>query len=162
MRATYAEAVHFADEQLGTLFDLLRRRGLWERSLVVVWSDHGEGLQDHESWLHNELFEHTIRVPFILRMPGLEPQRIAPTVSAIDVAPTLLDLAGAAVPASMDGRSLLPLLAGEARTGPVFSEAGRRLYSLRAGAHHLIWDAERKRYAFFDLDADPHETRDFY
>lgn len=121
LRRVYDHEVAFMDAQVGRLLDAVdgpRRR---RETAVVVTADHGEGLGDHDWWTHGILYQEQIHVPLILRLPGRdEGRRIEPLVRSIDLAPTLLDLAG--VPESrrptMDGRSLLPLLEDGANPGP--------------------------------------------
>lgn len=164
VRATYAEGVRYVDDRLKELFEALRREGLYDRALIIVWSDHGEGLYDHADWSHGELFDHTVQVPLIMKIPGREGggSRVRSVVSSIDLAPTILDLVGASIPASMEGTSLLPLLESEreSNAGEVFSlrtKSGQRLFSIRNDRFRLIRDENADETLFFDLDVDPNE-----
>lgn len=89
----YADEIRYADAQLGRLFDELKRRGLWDELVVVVTSDHGEGLGDGPEPTHG-YFVHdpTMRVPLLLRHPDLAPASVDAPVSLVDVVPTLLAL----------------------------------------------------------------------
>jgi arylsulfatase A-like enzyme len=109
----YAGEIAFADAQLGRLLDGLRGReagGL----LVAVASDHGESLGEHGELTHAYgVYDATQRVPLLLRGPGLpEGSTIREPVRLADLAPTILELCGAAPLGAVEGRSLLPLLAG--------------------------------------------------
>lgn len=126
MVSRYDEEILTTDYYLGLLVDRLRRDGLFENTLVVITSDHGEslgdrGYLDHGEWLYRE----QIRVPLVMKLPGPSVareagKRIKEMVRLIDLPPTILDLLGVATPgaarfrARMDGVSLAPLLAGQA------------------------------------------------
>ena len=169
LRATYAEGVRHADEQVGVVLGALRELGLADRALVVLWSDHGDALFDHgDEWSHGQLYDHTIRVPLLLRGPGLPTgRRVATTVSSVDIAPTILSLAGAPVPDGMGGRSLLDRIEGRADAAPepVFSRRvrrGRALYSVHTERHQLLWDRVANRWELYDREADPRSEHDLH
>jgi arylsulfatase A-like enzyme len=103
----YDESIAYLDHQLGQLFAALQARGRWERTLVVVTSDHGEEFGEHGVYFHgNSLYRASLEVPLLLRYPGVVPagQAIVVPVSLRDLAATVLELAGA--PAELPGRSL--------------------------------------------------------
>ncbi len=110
MVAYYDRLVEEVDVLVGRFLAELDRLGLAERTLVVVTSDHGEGLWEHRMAGHgcNKPYEEFVRVPLLLRWPGRVPadRRIAEPVSLVDVAPTMLALLGLPVPAWMHGRVL--------------------------------------------------------
>ena len=128
VRALYHGAIAEVDAVLGTLFDALRARGDWDRTLVVVTSDHGEAMGDHGAFGKSLPFASAHRVPLVVRMPAPGVPARAPTrpavprpggrrvtdpTSSVDVLPTLLDLFGVAPGHAPDGRSFAPLLRGE-------------------------------------------------
>lgn len=111
----YADEVTFADAQVGRLLEKLERLHLTRDTLVAVVADHGEGLGEHEEQSHGYfLYETTLRVGLILRWPGRIPanQRVAAQVRTIDVAPTILELAGQPAWEHAQGVSLVPLIDG--------------------------------------------------
>ena len=113
----YDGEIALADEIVGRLLDSLGRRGLYDDALVVLLSDHGEGLGDHGEQEHGLfLYNETIRVPLVVKLPGGRSagRRVAAPVQHIDVLPTALALAGGPVPAGLRGRSLVPALDGGA------------------------------------------------
>ena len=167
IRATYAEGIRFVDECLAQLFRFLEEEGIYEDALVVVWSDHGEGLLDHELWSHGELFDHTIRAPLIMKIPGRADagKRVRSVVSSIDITPTVLDLIGEDAVAPMDGESLLPLLEQEQEERLAYSIRAKdtmRRYSVRSLSHHFYWDENENKGYLYDLTADPRETNNLY
>ncbi len=128
----YDACVHDADAALGVLFDGLDRRDAWSHTIVVVTADHGDELLDrgqagHAWWTYRGgLREELLHVPLFVWAPGIEPRRIDDLVEQVDVFATLLELADVALPdrpTSIEGRSLVPLLRGEAlEAHPAFAE----------------------------------------
>jgi arylsulfatase A-like enzyme len=161
----YDGDVAYADELLGRFVDGLRSRGLLERAILAVTSDHGEGLGDHGEQEHGIfLYREALHVPLVLRLPGGAGAgtRLRGPVSQVDVPATLLDLAGLATD-GMDGVSLRGDLAkGAAQARTVYSET---LYP----RYHFGWSdtyaATESRFRFiraprpelYDLDKDPGE-----
>ncbi|MBX7168209.1 MAG: sulfatase-like hydrolase/transferase [Pirellulales bacterium] len=106
----YDASIAYLDHHLGRLFDELRRRGLYEDTLVIVTSDHGEGLGEHQVFGHCfRMYENELAVPLIVKLPGHnDPQIVGERVSQIDVLPTVIDVLE--LPArdeALDGQSLL-------------------------------------------------------
>jgi arylsulfatase A-like enzyme len=173
--AAYEEEVAYADAQVGRLIEELRTSGVLDRAVVVVCSDHGEGLGEHGEATHGHfLHRSTLRVPLLFRAPGVVPAGARPKVpvSLVDVLPTMLDAARRPLtPGLLDGRSLLPLLRGgegaAAEPSPQYAETVYpwRAFrwapgvSLRAGALRVIDHAGDRREAY-DLVLDPGEVRD--
>jgi len=109
----YAAAIAWVDEVLARLRARLEARGLLSRSVLLLASDHGEAFGENGASGHaRNVFTPVLRVPLIVRLPfAIAPTRIATQVRNLDVAPTLLDLAGLPPHAGFEGESLLPLLA---------------------------------------------------
>ena len=132
MAAVYDGAVSYADAWFGLLVEELEQRDLWEDSLVIVLSDHGESLGDVE-----------LAVPLQVKLPAGEQagRRVSQPVALLDVLPTALELAGASPPAGIHGRSLLELARGEEprAAGLVFSEGLYRAVSVRAPEGRLVF-----------------------
>jgi arylsulfatase A-like enzyme/tetratricopeptide (TPR) repeat protein len=162
----YDGDISYADELVGRFVDRLRSRGLYDRALVVLTSDHGEGLKDHGEDEHGIfLYREAVHVPLIVRLPGgvRAGTHVAGVVAQSDLAPTLLELA--AVPADgMDGVSLRTSLDGRAPSGSlVYSET---LYP----RYHFGWSelfaVTEIRYRYiraprpelFDITSDPREA----
>jgi tetratricopeptide (TPR) repeat protein len=137
--AAYDGEIAYADEIVGRLVKYLKSHQLYDRSTIVLLSDHGEGLGEHGEDEHG-LFvnREAVHVPLIIKMesntsPG---RRVADVVQHIDLVPTILDLVKAPLPWGLRGRSLKPLLEGTGRPAPVavYSES---LY----GRTHFGWSA---------------------
>jgi arylsulfatase A-like enzyme/Flp pilus assembly protein TadD len=111
--APYNGGIAYVDSIVGKLLDYLRSQGLYENSLIAVAADHGESLGEHGELTHSIfLYDSTIHVPLILKLPGnrFVGQRVKATASLVDLAPTVLEGLGQTPPPAMQGRSLLPLI----------------------------------------------------
>lgn len=154
----YKNDLFAGDAAFGALLDGLRARGRYNRTLVVVVGDHGEAFQQHEGNVAHSLFiyEENLHVPFIVAIPGVtvKPLRAPQIGSLIDVAPTILELAGLPPPPSWQGRSLLAGRAGVARffTDHAFLQVG-----LRQDRWKFIHEIGPDRARLYDLDRDPGE-----
>jgi arylsulfatase A-like enzyme len=140
-RAHYDAAVAYEDREIGKLLEALGSAR--ERTVVVFLSDHGQELFEHGRLDHGAPYEFVLRVPLIVADPRRPsaPRRVTEMVETIDVAPTLLELAGVPADAAMAGRSLLPFLDGT-MTGrepqPVLSITDPFRLSLRTQTRHLV------------------------
>jgi arylsulfatase A-like enzyme len=162
----YDAGVRAADESLGAFLDFLDTRGLFENTIFVLVSDHGEELGEHGRIGHERtLHLESLHVPLIVVAPGVEPGVVSAGVGLVDVLPTLLELLDVAAPAGVQGRSLVPLLEGEADDEfrrPLFSELDfrARIRSVLDDDSHLIRDRLDKRAGRsrrYDLSSDPAE-----
>ncbi len=163
----YDGEIAYMDQEIGRLLDALRSRGLLDRTLVAAVADHGESLGEHGEDTHGLfVYDATVRVPLILRFPGAIPAgpRYPGLVSAVDLAPTLLDLIGAPPMRGVHGKSAAAGLRGgqAAPRDPVYSEAiypdrlygWAPLFALRSADRKFIEAPEAELY---DLDRDPGE-----
>jgi len=104
----YDSAIAFVDSEIGKLLQSLREKGLYENSLIVILSDHGESLYEHEQWGHGHfVYEETARVPLVVKFPAAMnlKGRVKTVVELAGVFPTVLDIFGQRLP--LDGKSLL-------------------------------------------------------
>jgi len=141
IKGSYRSAVRYADYWVGVLLAELDRRGLLETTDVMIVSDHGEELLDHGFISHrHSLRGSSTRVPMLLRPSGgTPPVRVAGLRSLLDVAPTLLDAAGAPALPGAEGRSLLPCVGGACDAEPVVvSEAVADEVSVTDGTWRLV------------------------
>jgi arylsulfatase A-like enzyme len=117
MRAVYFGMMSEVDHHLGRLFEYLRQEGLWDETLIIFTSDHGEQLGDHWMLGKSGYFDQSYFVPMIIRDPSAsaDPQRgsiVSKFSEHVDIVPTLLEFAGADVPPQCDGHSLLAFTRG--------------------------------------------------
>jgi choline-sulfatase len=167
-RHAYYAAISYVDERIGELLAALRDAGLDDRTVVAFTADHGELLGERGLWYKMSFLEPSVRVPLIVAAPGRPAaRRFSEPVSLLDLAPTLLDLAGhpdaGELSAAMDGSSLAPLLEGRAPAGArvVASEylaegLTAPAVMVRRGAHKLV-RCEGDPDQLFDLTQDPRE-----
>lgn len=112
IRARYFGLVTLLDRALGMIMDTLDELGLSENTIVVFTSEHGDQLGDHGILHKMVMYEDTVRVPMLVRVPGIGPRRVAGRYSHIDTVPTLLDLIGFDAPAHLQGQSRASAIAG--------------------------------------------------
>ena len=114
--ANYWGLCSLVDNCVGEILDALAEAGLWDNTVIVYTSDHGDMMGSHGLVAKCLMFEEAVRVPLLVRLPGQTAgRRFRRPVSQIDLLPTLLELMGQKVPSHLQGRSLKPLLAGAAR-----------------------------------------------
>jgi len=111
----YAACVSFVDAQIGRLLNELESTNRLERTVVVLWSDHGWHLGEHSAWGKMTNFEIATRVPLIIAAPGIAPGRTRTLAELVDLYPTVCDLAGVDGPPHLEGESLVPVLRQPAR-----------------------------------------------
>jgi choline-sulfatase len=183
----YDGEVAYADQEIGRLLDGLDAAQLQGETLVVVTADHGEGVKQHGVLQHGPvLYEESVHVPLLFRWPGhvAAGKRNATPVELVDVMPTVLELLKVPDPPPAQGRSLRPILSGEAQGDPermVYLQRreystfgghveGERyldpgihpigpMFALRAGRFKYIEGPEQKVRELFDLERDPGETK---
>lgn len=164
----YDGEIAFADAQVGRLFDYLKRQHLYENSLVVLASDHGESLGEHGEKTHGFfIYNATLHVALIVRIPGDSPRVVQQGVSLVDVMPTVLQALRIALPSSVQGQSLMGLMAGRQsghdsgqyaeNYAPLFHFGWNRLLSLEWRGMKYI---ETTRPELYDLKTDPRELHD--
>jgi arylsulfatase A-like enzyme len=146
-RARYDGEVAFVDHHVGRLFDTLRKGTAWDRTAVIVTSDHGEAFGEHGMIRHGfELWEELVRVPLLVRVPGVAPRRIQTRRSLIDLVPTVLDLFRIPQPEGADA------LSGQSLVSDFTAKDGRPpparpiLVDMPQGPHNA------ERSAFIDQD----------
>jgi arylsulfatase A-like enzyme len=171
----YDAGIAFADAQVGRLLQGLAALGLAEDTLVVLVSDHGEEFLEHGGYLHNAMYEELLHVPLVIRVPprrapsvpraALSGGKVAAPVQLVDVLPTLLELLDVSAPGHLQGRSLLPLMRGEALPEPPgFAAWPRaRAWALTSEGDKLIRREPPEggvTHELFDLAGDPGEKQD--
>ena len=164
----YDGEIAYTDELVGRFIETLKRRGDYDRALIVFLSDHGEGLGDHGEMEHGIfLYSETTKVPLIAKLPGAREagRRVASPVQHVDLVPTILNQIGAPVPQGLRGRSLVPAFEGKTvADAGLYAEALYPRYHFGWSELYALTDA---RYRFirapkdelYDIQEDPGERR---
>jgi len=168
----YDGEIAFTDTQLGRLLGYLKGHALYDRTLVVLSGDHGEGLGEHGEKTHGFfIYNSTLHVPLIIKPPRrakLAAKVLSNQVSLVDLMPTTLGLLSAPVPAKVQGKSLAGLLHGSDVEGsPLYSETylprihfnWSELRGLNARDYHLI---DGPKPELYDVSKDPRELHNLY
>jgi arylsulfatase A-like enzyme len=172
-RQGYYGSVSFVDEQIGRILETLDARGLLRSTMIFFLADHGDMLGDQYLWRKGYAYQPSARIPMLLHWPeGLDRARagevIGKPVEIRDVLPTLLDAAGAPIPALVEGRSLLGLARNPDRDWrqwidlehDVVYDAGNHWNALTDGVWKYIYHANSGQEQLFQLSLDPFELRD--
>ena len=167
----YLACVQSVDDGIGRVLDYLEKAGLAKNTIVFYTSDNGFFLGDNGLFDKRFMYEPSLRVPFLVRGPGVKAGAVSELFALNnDFAPTFLDIAGEKIPADMQGRSLVPLLRGEAPADwrasmyyRYYHDPGdhntRAHYGVRTATHKLIYFWKKEAWEMFDLVADPSELR---
>lgn len=160
MSDAYDEGIQFVDAELGRLFAELKRRGSYDRTLIVVTADHGEQFMEHGEIGHGtSLHDVLLRVPLIIKFPCPGPQcqarRIDEQVQIVDLMPTILAAVGVPAPRRVSGLDIAkPLPPGRV----AYAEMGGQI-ALRTNQFKLIHHLEESRTELYALQEDPGERR---
>jgi arylsulfatase A-like enzyme len=170
----YLACVAAVDENVGRFLDYLDQNGLAENTIVIYTSDQGFFLGEHNFFDKRFMYEESLRMPFLIRWPAqIKPGAVSKgMILNVDFAPTLLDAAGAKLPADMQGRSFLPLLRGQTPKGWRTSMYYRYYhpghhnvaahYGVRTDRYKLIYFNKLDQWELYDLLKDPIETHNLY
>jgi arylsulfatase A-like enzyme len=180
IRAAYWAMIDHIDYQVGRVLDALRATGQLENTLILFMSDHGEMLGDHGFYFQGPYFyEEMCRVPLLMSWPAaVKPLRVPALVELVDIAPTLLEAAGQEPYAGMQGRSLWPILSGQADPSHHRDDVYAEYYRAIPGGHKnaggaYITGVRNREYSLscvhgedagelYDLKNDPTETRNLW
>ena len=163
IKALYDGGIAYTDFHLNRLFDFLRELGIYEKTLIVITADHGEEFMEHGKMLHVQLYDETMHVPLIIKLPHKnEHRRIDNPAGVIDIMPTILDIMEIPYEHLM-GESLCPLFdTVKKQNWPVFSflpdyETG---VSVRDGQFSFFRKKKTSTTELYNVETDPGELRD--
>ena len=173
-RRGYYGSISFIDEQIGRILRALKKRRMYENTLIIFTADHGDMLGDHHHWRKTYAYEASANIPMLLRWPKsmkrehLRGKTLPHPVELRDVLPTFLDAAGASIPEHLDGMSLLRLVRGNTESWRPFIDMEHNVcYSkenhwngLTDGRFKYIYHAYAGNEQLFDLKNDPGEIND--
>jgi len=172
----YLRCIASVDDSIGRLLRYLDEEGLAENTVVIYSSDQGFYLGEHGWFDKRWMYKESLKTPLIVRWPGVVEPGSEDThlVSNVDYPETMLEIAGASIPADMQGRSLVPVLKGEivpdwrktfyyqyyeGRKGP---HAVSQHYGVTTATHKLIHYPVENEWELFDLERDPNELKSVY
>ncbi len=162
----YDANLRWADDAVGAVVDLLRQRGLLEKTLLIVTSDHGEAVGEHGYMYHGRgVYDELVHVPLLMRLPDhRRTGRIPALTQTVDILPTVFELLGADYPRQeIQGRSLVPLIDTEAERVRDYAFAtcmgSHSSYLVRSLTHALILYRGGVLRALYDLTTDPGQRR---
>ena len=169
----YYAALSYMDAQVGRVLDELDHLDLTEDTIVVLWGDHGYHLGDHGAWTKHTNYEQANRIPILIAAPGVTQADAASSalVETVDLYPTLCELAGLEMPPGpqpMDGKSVVPILTGSAKSIRThayhcFPKGGKLGRAIRTPRYRLVewkpFGSDRDpEYELYDYQEDPLET----
>ncbi len=169
-RAVYDEKINRADERFKHFLEAFNKLGVADKTLLIVTADHGTEVYEHRRFDHGfTLYDELLHVPLFIKLPGQKNARVIPDqVSSIDLMPTILDLLQVRLPEKakqqMRGTSLVPAIQGTPVQRDVYSETNYRDYTFKRSIitpdrWKFIYTLESKTRELYDLNTDPHETR---
>lgn len=170
----YVRCIKSIDDEVGRLIAYLEKEGLMDNTVIVYTSDQGFYMGEHGWFDKRFMYEESFRTPLLMRLPGGKKGDIPQLVQNIDYAPTFLELAGAPIPADIQGESLLPLLKGERpenwRNSLYYhyyeypaEHSVKRHYGVRDDRYKLIhFYNDIDVWELYDLQEDPHEMNNLY
>jgi arylsulfatase A-like enzyme len=165
-RDLYDGEVYFTDQLIKKLFEYCEKQPWWKNTAVIITGDHGEAFGEHDQWKHAfTLWENLVHVPLMIHAPGITPRRIEQRRSHIDIAPTILELAGLPPENTFVGKSMVPELYGAEPDDrePIMLELPADTYNpptraIIIGDFKLLEDPG-PNYKLFNLKEDPGEKR---
>lgn len=173
-RRHYYAAITFIDEQVGRIVEELKKRGMYDNALICYVSDHGDMMGDHNHWRKTYAYEGSAAIPYIMKFPQqtskavTQGENIENPVELRDLLPTFLALNGVKQPTEMDGMSITTLVENkrpqwrkyiDLEHSTCYSEQNYWC-ALTDGKIKYVWFFNDGSEQLFDLERDPHETRD--
>jgi arylsulfatase A-like enzyme len=175
LNAVYDAEIFYVDILMKQLFDELKKHNLYENSIIIITSDHGEELSDHGRMDHvKTVYQEVIKVPLMIRLPGSEAKTVKSRVSNLNLLPTVLDVLGISYEKkNIHGKSMRDLINGQEEDSNIFALTGLTgkpaidnegiPYILLSATHQnfklilKIRQDKSRSYELYDLEKDPHE-----
>ena len=150
------------DFQVGRLFQYLKKKDKWQNTLVVITGDHGQAFYEHGFASHaSAIYDEVMKVPLIIRAPGLEPGVDTRLAQHVDVAPSVLGLLGLPIHPSFQGIDLFHTSPNPNRSAYMVAQTPDAYqYGIVRAGFKLIYDERQQEYLLFNLASDPGEKTD--
>ncbi len=157
----YDGEVAYTDLHIGRALDKLEQKGLLDKTIIILTADHGEEFRDHGGIRHTDtLYDELIKVPLLIKIPGIKPARIKTAVALSDIVPTLFSLIELQIPGKVSGKIIRFGRGGvKAKERAIFAEAnqGVRKRCVIKDSYKLILDLSDKKRELYNLAEDPKE-----
>jgi len=164
----YDGEVAYTDVYVGRLIEMLKEKNVYEKTLIVLTGDHGEGLNEHDEITHGFfLYDTTLKVPLVFHCPGIVPKgrAVEEQVRTVDIMPTILDILDIEIPAWLQGESLVPM--DEKKHSEGFDSYAETYFPFLSSGWSPLKAVRTERYKFiqapkpelYDLVDDPHELK---
>lgn len=159
LRKAYEKEVERVDKEIARLLRGIKERGLWDDTIIIITSDHGDAFGLHGRYFHpaDFIYEETTRIPLLMRIPGKEGKEIDELVSSIDLKPTLIDLLDLKGDYKTHGTSLVPLIEGKSISRNGVLIFGNDVVALRKKRWKYIYNIKDEKGELYDLEKDPDE-----
>ena len=161
--AEYYAIITHEDEQIGKVIKALKDTGRFENTIIIFSADNGLAIGSHGLMGKQNVYEHSVKIPLVISGPGIEKNKRSQAMCyTFDLFPTFCEAAGAKTPASVEGKSLWPILKGTAQTHreEIFSAYRGLIRGLNDGRYKLIVNIAVNKTQLFDLQSDPDEMKD--
>lgn len=157
----YSDSLAYVDSQIEKLFTALKKEKQWSKTLIVVTGDTGQAFYEHGFIAHgNKLYNEVMKVPLIIRVPGLGRKEISTPAQHIDIPPTVFALLGMKAHPSWQGKNLTRPLERKPSRYLVSHTARSHQYAVVKEGHKLIFDKVWHQVELYDLASDPAEKND--
>jgi arylsulfatase A-like enzyme len=159
VKDVYADSLAYVDSQIARLVEYLKQERLWNNTLIVLTSDHGQAFYEHDFASHaSAIFDEVMKVPLLIRAPGLSPGVEHRLAQHVDVAPSVLGLMGLPVHPSFQGVDLITSAPEPKRSAYMVAQTPLAYqYGIVRSGFKLIYDEHERRYLLYNLTADPGE-----
>lgn len=170
-KAYYGQVTHI-DSQIGKMLMYMQKKGTLDDTIIIFTSDHGDMLGDHNLWRKTYAYEGSAHIPMIIRLPKeLQDKKVShvdEVVTLYDIMPTILDIVGADIPETVDGKSMYSLIKGEEDDWREYFHGEHcQCYSYEQDMHYLtdghykyVWLPQLHKEQLFNLDNDREELYD--
>jgi arylsulfatase A-like enzyme len=162
VKDVYADSLAYVDAQIGRLFQYLKDRGLWENTLIVLTSDHGQAFYEHGFASHaSAIYNEVMRVPVVIRAPQMKPSLDSRPIQHVDIAPSVLALLGLPPHPSFQGINLFDSQSNPKRSIYMVAQTPDAYqYGIIRSGFKLVYDERQREYLLYDLASDPGENSD--
>lgn len=160
LKDLYDNGILYVDYHIGLLISYLKKKQLYEKTIIILVSDHGEAFGEHGRFRHETLHREILHVPLIMHIPGFKSKKIDSMVSLIDVYPTILHLIGHNLPHQMDGKSLLPLIKGTRHKVHDYIFSSFDLDTSVSDGKWKLIRTHKGNKELYNIIEDPYETKE--